>query len=349
MKWDESLLRRENNNFDLLRLGAALMVFVGHSPLVLGRSELNPDPINWLFGHATHAFGVVIFFILSGFLVSHSWERRTSLLDFFKARVLRIYPALIVVVLLSVLVIGPLCTKFSWAEYFGNERTYKYLANASLFRITYLLPGVFEANPLAGSVNASLWSLPYEFFCYLLLAGLALLLPGRRIGKYFWPILMLVLCLAYIIWEKEMNQWYWKLIDIKGSVLFPYLLYFLSGSAYYHLRKHLRWHWSQALMVLGACLMIKLFDFNDLLNTLLIPYLVIYLGVFQKWTWKFYERMGDLSYGIYLYAFLIQQILLNFVPEIQSTWVLMGGSFPLIFLLAWASYRWIERPALSLK
>src|SRR5688572_20698102 len=158
---ESELLSRSSNNFDFIRISASVFVLIGHSSDVLYNKHLSFDPAKWLFGFSLQSFGVLIFFIISGFLVTKSFEFKSTWPRFLIGRILRIFPALIVVVLLSVFVLGPMITTYSIEDYFENHFTFQYLQNMTLYRMYYYLPGVFESNPVAGSVNASLWTLPY--------------------------------------------------------------------------------------------------------------------------------------------------------------------------------------------
>jgi len=138
-------------------------------------------------------FGVLIFFVISGFLIAMSWEKKKNVVDFALARVLRIYPAVIVVVLLSVIILGPLLTTKSICEYFNNNLTKLYIQDITLFRMYYYLPGVFEFNPTS-SINGSLWTLPYEFTCYIFLGFLGLIkaLIKKKIMLICFVLLILI-------------------------------------------------------------------------------------------------------------------------------------------------------------
>ena len=159
---NEVVLTRQSNNFDFLRLFAALLVLIAHSPHILRLEVLSWDPFLNVLGINMGRFGVLTFFIMSGFLVTTSWEKKKGLVDFVLARILRVYPAVIVVVLLSVFILGPILTTQTINEYFTSNLTGQYIQNSTIFRMYYYLPGVFENNP-THSINGSLWTLPYEF------------------------------------------------------------------------------------------------------------------------------------------------------------------------------------------
>ena len=157
------------NNLTALRWFAACLVLYGHAFVFLGLPE--PLFLQWV---PLGPLGVYIFFAISGYLVAQSWQRDPSVPRFLAKRALRIFPGLLVCTLLSVFVLGPWLTTLDMATYWRNEHTRGYFTNMALY-MTYHLPGVFAQNRLPHAVNGSLWSLPIEFFMYLLLALLGML------------------------------------------------------------------------------------------------------------------------------------------------------------------------------
>jgi peptidoglycan/LPS O-acetylase OafA/YrhL len=137
---------RSSNNFDAIRLVAALFVLIGHSPAILLNRELEWDPFLQMIGTSIHFTGVLIFFTISGFLITRSWEFKKNILDFFIARFLRIFPALICVIILSVFVLGALITKYAISDYLSSPITAKYLQGMTLYRMNYYLPVVLKGS-----------------------------------------------------------------------------------------------------------------------------------------------------------------------------------------------------------
>jgi len=190
------------NNLDAVRLAAAWLVLYGHAFIFLGLPE--PLFLSWL---PLGPLGVLIFFTISGYLVSQSWARDPSLPRFLARRALRIFPALAVCTLLSVLVLGPLLTTLPLADYFASPHTVGYLRNIALY-IGYYLPGVFEHNRVANAVNGSLWSLPVEFAMYLVIAAVGVLRASR------WVVLALA-----VLWGllSVFPRCWWSTTSIFGS------------------------------------------------------------------------------------------------------------------------------------
>lgn len=150
------------NNFDFLRFFAAAMVIYCHS-FALGTGRFDKEPM-FVYSCGQFHFGtlaVVIFFIMSGFLVTMSFDRSISAGSFFYNRVLRIFPGLVFVVIVTAFLLGPFVSSLPLHEYFTNSHTYSYLMTITLrgHSAHDFLPGVLSRNILPNTVNGSLWTL----------------------------------------------------------------------------------------------------------------------------------------------------------------------------------------------
>lgn len=163
------------NNFDFLRILFALLVLIAHCYPLSG----NHITEQWLYKITNGQIelsniGLNGFFILSGFLIYQSSERSSSIIDFFWKRILRIFPALIVVLLLTLLL-----TPFVYQNslpYYKNREVYTYFfKNITLYQLQYSINGVFENNPHQNSINGSLWTIAYEFSLYIFLSFFVIL------------------------------------------------------------------------------------------------------------------------------------------------------------------------------
>ncbi len=309
------------NSFDLLRLAAAMLVVFHHGFVLAGRAPPRLGAISDLGG-----LGVGVFFVISGYLVTASFQRSAGLGDYLVKRVLRIAPGLIVALLLTAFVLGPLVTTLPPQAYLTDPQPWLYVVrNALLYPVTYVLPGVFEHNPYPGAVNGSLWTLRLEFTAYLgvaVLGAVGGLRPGVVAG------LALAAAGAFLAIEQVLPSGaggeLGRLIDLAARNGFLFL-----GGAWLHLRGGAPRRWQIALSAL--LLLTPLWILG-------LPAVVIALGRLPG------PRLAaDLSYGLYIYAFPVQQLLaahglLSFPAALLAT-----------LPLAIASWLLIEKPALRLK
>lgn len=151
-----------NNNFNLLRLLAAFAVLFSHSYVVaIGKSAIEPLYVS--LGVTWGSIAVDVFFVTSGFLVTSSLLTRKSTVEFVLSRILRIYPALFLMVLVSIFLLGLSFTSLPIGAFLQNHVTHVFaFKNTTLvFGVTGNLPGVFESTPYPKLVNVSLWTLPF--------------------------------------------------------------------------------------------------------------------------------------------------------------------------------------------
>lgn len=328
--------RHASNNFDLLRLAAAFLVLFSHAYVLTGHPAA--EPIAILLRHTTDggAMAVGAFFVLSGYLIArsaqiHDWR------TYLRARALRIYPAFAVAVLAQTLLLGPLASTLGPTPYLTDPATWDALARAFLFSPRPGLPGVFPDNPLPNVVNGSLWTLRIEALCYI-----AMLL-WAFVGARRWLIVLAVAAGFAALATAHANH-----APLHITAPLDCILFFATGAALWCWRDHLplRW-WPLALLTLA---------FAALANTaaspyvwhLLLPYAVLRLGLSAPLLARPILRLGDISYGVYLYAFPLEQALVAAIPTLGPL-SLTAAAAPLAAALGLASSRLIERPALRLK
>ncbi len=270
------------------------------------------------------ALGVGIFFVISGYLVSGSLARSASLGDYLKKRLLRILPGLIVALLVTALILGATVTSLPLSDYLRSPQVWLYVAkNALLYPVDYTLPGVFAANPFPFVVNGSLWTLRLEFSCYLALALLAAVKLLRLPVVTVLTVLTAVALIALrLVWPPQ--EGWLRLADV--AVLNGYL--FLGG-VWLHLHgKPPPW---PALAVGIVLLATPLWMLG-------LPAVVLGLGRLSA-----PKLPADLSYGLYIYAFPLQQVLA--MHGALSLWTSMAVTLP----FAAASWFLVEKPALRFK
>jgi peptidoglycan/LPS O-acetylase OafA/YrhL len=282
-----------------LRVLAALLVFHSHHFAVHGRPEPAVPGLNVSWG----GFAVLVFFALSGYYVTLSYLQR-PLWQYLWARFLRIFPALVVNVLFCMglgAVFSPVGAKAFW----GHAATWQFLRNNTLLGIYPLakyLPGVWGLHPLK-MMNASLWTLPYEWFAYLCLP----LLWIKRTGALLTPVWIVGMAavLSMLLPHHLYVKWGYR-YDVFYLVAF--IAVFMMGGLLSRLQVH--WHGVSLLYVLLG--LAFAWAVNDLPFMQACLYLLIVLLSVMAATrlnldqWS--HRVGDPSYGIYLYAFPLQQV-----------------------------------------
>jgi peptidoglycan/LPS O-acetylase OafA/YrhL len=336
-----------DNNFNLIRFIAASLVLYSHSfPLAKGHTVSEPffPALNMSAG----GVAVDVFFVTSGFLVAGSLFNRNNILAFIWARVLRIYPALIVAVLFCVFVVGVYFTTEALSDFFSDSKTYKFLKrNSTLFwGVKYELPGVFEDLPVKGAINGSLWTLPYEvkMYSYLAIIATVAVYMQRRFEKSFLKPTFLVLAVGAVA-ANILNHF-----EPFRSFHFPHLFsMFFVGAAYYLYRDRVRLSTGLFLLLFVAlALATRNKDVFFVLYVVAVPYLVFYLAYVPAGPVRGYNRLGDYSYGMYIYAFPVQQSVAALMPGV-SVQDLMLWAFAVTLVLAFLSWHLIEKRCLRMK
>ncbi len=158
------VLAGRDNNLNAIRMLAAIAVMVSHAWPITGAEAA--EPLKSQTGQALGHYSVAIFFGISGLLIARSFDRQRSLFHFVVARVLRLFPALLVALVLTVIA-GAFVSQLGLSAYLGSPDVWTYVpANLSLAFLQYSLPGVFESNVYGTAINGSLWTLFYEVACY---------------------------------------------------------------------------------------------------------------------------------------------------------------------------------------
>ncbi len=315
---DQATTQRDNN-FNLIRMVAAGSVLVSHAyPLALGPGS--PEPLDRILGMDVGTLAVISFFVISGYFISQSFHR--GIIEFAVARILRIYPGLVMVLLLTVFAIGPIFTKLDISAYFSGRETFLYMPrNLSLGALQYDLPGVFEDNPYPRAINGSLWTLFYEVACYAMVAVVGILgltASGRRFVGF--------------------------LTTNAHQLTLPFVI----GMAFFQFRRRL----PLRLPVLGLAIAAAILSYDKpwfhQVFVLAWSYGLFYLGFLRCEPILYYNMLGDYSYGIYIFAFPIEQMVAALCKGCAPL-ALMALSVPFTLLLAVLSWHFIEEPALSQK
>jgi peptidoglycan/LPS O-acetylase OafA/YrhL len=335
------LLPGRDNNLNLIRLVAAGAVLVSHAfPITLGASA--DEPLELLTGLSLGGHAVAVFFVLSGLLIARSHDRAGSSARFVTARVMRLFPALAVVLVLTVLA-GAAVTTLDPAFYFTSSATLLYVpGNLSLFFLQYALPGVFVNNPMGPAINGSLWTLFYEVVCYIGVFVLGMLGVLRSRGLFTLVFTGIAAAFLFSLdWAPASGFAYRA--DLLAHLAFPFGL----GVLAYVWRDRLP---IDGRIALGLWLLPVLANWAGLLLPAIMAalgYSTLWFGFAVKGPLLAYNRIGDYSYGLYIYAFPVQQALAHFVPGITPAGNILAA-FPITLALAALSWFVVERRALRL-
>ena len=335
------ILPRGQNNFDLVRVAAAASVIISHAFLITsGNASHEPLASGSVYNLGQHA--VNIFFVLSGLLVAASLDRTESIAAFAIARGVRIFPGLIVCVIITAFILGPIVSSLEPSQYFSSRLLFEYVIRTSALTTALApLPGVFETLPMAGQVNVPIWSLKYEVFCYAILVLVAGLGAWWR-EAWFWVVFGVVMVL-HLTFETGHTR-----IDEHTSVhqLSRFLLCFFLGVAAYRLRHHLRLSLPGAVVAALLFFLARDTRLEESLSYALVGYLTLCIAALPCAGMRRLLAGSDISYGLYIYGWPTAQTILFLSPGIGPI-TLAIGSLMVAAVVAVLSWRWIEAPALG--
>jgi peptidoglycan/LPS O-acetylase OafA/YrhL len=334
------------NNFDIIRILFAWFVILSHS-YVLNGIEPMKEPLSKLTnGYMIFSFiGVKGFFIISGYLIFQSLLRSHSIADYLTKRVLRIFPALFIVLALTLLAVY-FIYPVNKVLYIFDPEIYKYfLGNSLLFMPHFFIKGIFENQP-NHAVNGSLWTIEFEFLFYVLLLFLYPL--RKRLNAI--KIIITIVIVTFLIGN------YYFIADLKKitspinfELAFDLGTYFLMGSFFacfdWDTIPFKKWLLGISALVLIIATLFKL-DYN--LVRISLPFVVLYLGKqTSQVATSAHKLLGDPSYGIYLYGFPIQQFIIYYFKP--NTMTLLITSTIVSFIIGYLSWHFIEKVALQYK
>lgn len=328
------------NSFDFIRLLAAVAVIFSHSFALTGSDEPG-------IGKASiGAIGVWIFFILSGYLISKSWDQYPRFNVFFAKRLLRIIPGLMVATVSTIVIAGLFLTSLPLIEFFTRQETFTYLNNVLIYNPSYILPGIFENNIYPLTVNGSIWTLAYEFTMYLAVAFIGIFKIYKKIPPvYIWvTLLILTLLMAIVGWDRlSISIFYLNL----GQMLI-FALMFFSGIMMHKYEKIIELNtrnglFSFCLFIVSSLLLPMA---TPLFAAIFLAYAIFALGKHGAMSWI--ARYGDFSYGLYIYAFPIQQMIASITHTLSMPKMFIL-SFLLTLIASALSWHFVESKALKWK
>jgi peptidoglycan/LPS O-acetylase OafA/YrhL len=339
---------RHDSAFGFLRLFFAALVIVSHGPELIDGNRAR-EPLSMLFGTLSAGdVGVYGFFFISGYLITGSFLNSSGPSSYLRKRIGRIYPGFIAASIVSIFVVGPL------AGAALSDMTHGEIAHAAVRTLTLhmpILPGAFATLPVP-FVNGSMWSISHEFRCYLLILALgwAGMLAHRR-------LIALLAALGVVLTMLDSDALY-RFIEspplIHAQLLgdgddFVHLtMFFLVGATYYLYRERLVFNAGLIFSAAAALVVTMSFPHTAAAGLALFGgYLILAAAA-----WGATNRLAtvnastDISYGVYLYAFPIAQLLIYYVQGIGPVGVVLA-TLPLAALCGWLSWHLVEKPAMQ--
>lgn len=329
-----------DNSYDFIRLMAAIAVIFSHSFALTGNKEPSLGP----FSLGTIA--VWVFFILSGYLISKSWDQYPRFNVFFAKRILRILPGLIAVTIFTVIIAGLFLTTLPFFTFIFSYGALQYFNNFLLFNSSYTLPGVFDNNIAPYTVNGSIWTLAYEFAMYISVALIGVFKLYKKISPFYLWLILLTLEAAKVLFARPYFDFIFLYLNF-GDLITLALMFF-SGVISYKYADRIKLKLIPGLSSLLIFLAVSLLmpKYTVLFAAIFLAYAIFALGKQPQMSWV--GKIGDFSYGLYIYAFFVQQVI-SYITNTHNPYKMFAASLVVTFVLAIASWYLVESKALKLK
>lgn len=278
-------------------------------------------------------------FFISGLLVCNSLINNSNPIRYVISRAFRIIPALFLLLIITTLIIGPLVTSLPVTEYFSNKQVLTYfLTNLNLFTNEYhILPGVFSSNPYPSSVNGSLWTLPKEVLMY------SFLLVFSMVGLVKRKVLFSILLVYIIFLPIILPLWFFEFFNSNSEVYYLPACFALGCLASLW-KEQIGIGFFQLLFLFSLTLLLKSTVFYHLFFYITSFYLVLLVSDCR--IFNFPKMTLDLSYGVYIYSFLIQQLVIFYLPNSNYFFNILI-TLLICYPAAYFSCKMIEEPSIS--
>lgn len=355
----EQSYEKKDNSFDVIRFILSLLVIYSHSYVLLGVQGNGGDIIEKLTHNQLSggSLAVKCFFVVSGFLIMQSLVSSPSLTQYFKNRALRIFPAFFVSLSIMAFIVGPLITNLDWTDYFSYkpDGPYAFVLKNILMNINgyaWTVRDLFSNVPFPGSINGSMWTLKHEIAMYLVLPILGFFLL-IRFRKLFLLATCFIVLLSFLNTKWNYNPLnlngniYWILSNNEYNSFIQLAPYFLVGSLLYLYKDCIILNSKFFVITLFITLLSIKSGLINYTLILVLPYAVIFTAV--KFRYSKFRKYGDFSYGLYIYAFPIQQLIAYFWhDDINILTYILLNCF-LTFIVSFLSWHLVEKRALKLK
>lgn len=331
-----------HNNINIIRFIAAAMVIYGHMSHLIGA------PMPLLFGQEVSSIAVKVFFVLSGYLIAQSLMRDNHTFRYFVRRTFRIFPGLIFICFVAAFVLGPLLSSEGLRAYFTNSAPYEYFIKNSLMNPVYALPGVFENNLYPNAVNGSLWTLPVEFSMYILLPISVFVFKKLNIlksGLTIVAVALAVLSIVHMLFFPDAVLAVWGSNVWDGLVLAPY---FFAGAVFSfpEFKRIFNLQWAIVLAFIAGVIVLSGYWQYEIVVFLTLPYITLSCSLATPAIFGRVFAVNDYSYGLYLWGFFIQQILVSFIGVDKGIPLVVYATLSLVVATVFAMVSWhlVEKP-----
>lgn len=332
------ILNRDKNNLDLVRIIVATMVIWSHAFALTFGNGANEPLFKFLKVTYAGALGVDIFFFMSGLLVTNSILSKKSVSKFIISRFFRIFPALLLLILITVFIIGPIVSTLPISEYFRQSSTWNYFFQNLYLKTNYLLPGCFETNIWPADVNGSLWTLTYEVACYIFLVSVFVLSKGK--SRIINVTIIVVVFLAFLP-----NNYLLSIFNRSFIIATIPMACFAIG-AFFALNKE-KITLNINLLVGLLLLSLVFWRFETIISIVFPITISVFFLLFStnKTVLKLMPKY-DISYGLYIWHFVIQQIVFLYFGS-MNVYLFFIITFILTAAISLLSYVFVEHRSIN--
>ncbi len=333
-----------DNNFNFIRLVLTILVLLSHAPELID-GDRHRELLTNIFH--TLSFGELAvngFFLLSGYLILQSWQRKPQFTSFLKKRILRIYPGFIVASLVSIFIVTPLAIQP--LDFWRPTDLFVHLKGLVLLNTPSAPANVFQGYPYP-KVNSSMWTIVHEFRCYMLVAILGVI--GGLNRSTTWLVMSAG---VFVVHNLPLATCFPQLSEEFAhhlSDLIRLLTFFCAGGCFYLLRDRIHYNQKYALLAL-VVVIVSLFSPSLLQLTLptLGGYVFFWFAFLKIPSLKPFGSTSDVSYGIYLYGWPTEKLLIWYLPS-ASPWVIFICAVCITYVCGFISWHLVEKPCLQLR
>lgn len=306
-----NLLNAKKNNLTFIRACLSIIVIYSHSFPLTGTAMNNELFFKFSNCYGGGGIAVATFFFISGALITKSYLKDENPVEFTISRLFRLMPALFVAAIFITFIAGPLVSVLSFKEYFGNKYIYQFIYNNLIFNTDFYLPGVFENLYFPGGIIGSWWTLRYEFFCYfvLLMLGMLGIFNNRN-------LCLLIGCIYIYLTITDLDLIKQFFMNDGSKEIYYLPLYFIFGSLCFLFGNIIKINFKVIIAIVGLTFFLKdtlAYNYLFLISCFFVSLWLSISPLIMKLKMK-----HDISYGVYIYGFFIQQLFVYWIPSLNS-------------------------------